>query len=148
MSEVRFDCALGRELTPEEIAALPQPEPLPLEQARAQRLTELADYRWQRETGGTTLNGTPIATDRDSQAKLTAAWATAKDDPAYTIDNWKVAPGVFVTLDAATIIAAGEAARAHVQACFDREAVLSGEILACATTEDVLAIDITTGWPS
>lgn len=81
-----------------------------------------AERRYALEIGGMTLAGMQIDTTRESQSKLTAAWAKAKDDPAFEITNWKTAAGMFVTLPNATIVALGDAMLAHVQACFDAEA--------------------------
>lgn len=97
-------------------------------------LTYLADKRWQVETGGCPFDGTVIKTDRESQVKLTAAWTRAKADPMFSIPNWKIAPGVFIALDNAAILAIGDAATAHVQACFDTEEALTAEILAGTIT--------------
>ena len=131
------------DLTPEEIAALTPT----LEAAKEQKLAALAAKRFEVETGGTTLNGIPVATDRESVAIITAAYVAAKEDPEYAI-RWKAAQGVFVTLDAQTIIATAHAARAHVQTCFDREADLTEAILAAETVEALDAIDINAGWPA
>lgn len=46
--------------------------------------------------------------------------------------RWKTASGEFVTLTAPQIIALALAVRAHVQACFDREADLAAQIRAAA----------------
>ena len=81
-----------------------------------------AARRYAIETGGTTVGGIAIDTTRESQGKLTAAWAKAKSDPAFQINNWKTSQGAFVTLNNATIIVLGDAVLAHVQACFDAEA--------------------------
>jgi hypothetical protein len=39
------------------------------------------------------------------------------------------------------------AVRAHVQACFDKEAELKAEIEAASTVEEIAAVDLNTGWP-
>jgi len=111
------------------------------------RLQELADLRWQQEGSGTTLGGNPLATDRTTQAKLTAAYVKASADSTYTIADWKSGPGVFAPLDATTIIAAADAVETHVQACFTNEATLSASILAATDMAALEAVDITTGWP-
>ncbi|TIW97782.1 DUF4376 domain-containing protein [Mesorhizobium sp.] len=118
-----------------------------LEDVRASTLAKLADRRWSAETGGIIFGGVPVKTDRESASKLTAAYIKADKDAGYSIPNWKVAEGVFVTLTAATIIATGDAVTAHVQACFDREAALTAEILAAETPADLAAIDLESGWP-
>ena len=88
-----------------------------------------------------------MATDRTTQAKITAAYVKASADPGYAIAAWKFAPGLFAPLDAATIIAAADTMEAHVQACFANEAAITAQILAAETPEDLAAIDIEQGWP-
>jgi hypothetical protein len=61
--------------------------------------------------------------------------------------NWKIADGTFVALDAQAITAVAMAVRAHVQACFDREAVLKAEIEAATMADGIAALDLNTGWP-
>jgi hypothetical protein len=73
------------------------------------------------------FNGMPVATDAVSQTKYIGAVVGAQIDPNAVI-NWKMADGTFVTLDAQAITAVAMAVRAHVQACFNREAVLKAEI--------------------
>ena len=90
-------------------------------------LPYLSDYRWQVETGGIEVNNMPVHTDRDAQAKLTAARIVAKEDNIYSV-RWKVADGSFHTLDADTIIAVADAVRGHVEAAFAAEADTEAEI--------------------
>lgn len=117
-----------------------------LEELRAQKLADLASLRWEKETGGTVFNRMPIATDAVSQTKYIGAVVGAQINPDAVI-NWKMADGTFVTLDAQAIIAVAMAVRAHVQACFDNEAVIKGAIEAAATAEEIAALDLNTGWP-
>lgn len=89
---------------------------------------------------GTTVSGMPIATDDTSQSRITGAALAVALDPQTTI-QWKTGSG-FVTLDAAQVIDIAQAVRAHVQACFDREA----ELLAALDAEEGYSIE--DGWPS
>jgi hypothetical protein len=104
----------------------------------------LADKRWRVETGGIVVGEAVVATDRDTQSKLTAARIVAKEDANYTV-QWKM-PSGFVTLTAAQIIAMADAVRAHVQSAFDREAALSADISAATTHDALAAVDISSGW--
>lgn len=110
-------------------------------------LQALADRRWRAETGGISVNGSLVATDERSQAKFVGACLAATLDANYSV-QWKIADGGFVTLNRDQIIAIAQAARAHVQACFDREAALVGEIEAAPDEQALAAIDIEAGWPS
>jgi hypothetical protein len=115
--------------------------------AKAAKLDELAAARWNAEESGTTFGGSPLATDRTTQAKLTAGFAKAANDANFVIASWKFAAGVFGALDAGTIIAAANAVEAHIQACFTNEKTLSANVLAAADFAALDAVDLTVGWP-
>ncbi|MNG20946.1 hypothetical protein D3C84_1052530 [compost metagenome] len=85
----------------------------------------------------------PIDTGRDSQGLIAGAALAAVIDPQYSV-NWKAADGQFVSLTGQQIIGVASAVRAHVQACFDREAVLLAELDAGTFTEGMLD----EGWPN
>jgi len=99
---------------------------------------KIAHARWKEETGGITIDGVEIATDRETQSLLAAAVLKAKDDPSYTV-NWKAKNGWF-ELDAATLIAIADAVRAHVQKCFDKEKQIQEQIDKATTVEELEAI--------
>ncbi|WP_417786773.1 DUF4376 domain-containing protein [Stutzerimonas xanthomarina] len=103
---------------------------------------DIADRRWQAETAGITLNGMHIDTGRDSQALITGATVQAMLDPNYSL-RWKTVAG-FVDLTAEQIIGVATAARAHVQACFNREAELLDALDAGTFTPEMLD----QGWPA
>lgn len=102
------------------------------------KLAEIAAARYAAEVGGCEAGGMRILTDRESQAMITGAALQATLDPSYAC-RWKTPQG-FVTLDARTVIGAASAVRAHVQACFDKEAELIERIEAAETAEEVAAI--------
>lgn len=100
-----------------------------------------AAERQRKVVSGFDFDGMRIETDTDSQRVLTSAYVMAKGDPTFQIDNWKIADGVYVPLSNETIIAAGDAVTAYVQACFNRnkeidDAILSGAI---TTLEQIVA---------
>jgi len=103
---------------------------------------DIAARRYQAETAGITAEGTHVPTDRDSQALVTGAALAAVLDPNYTC-RWKTGEG-FVTLAAEQIIAMASDMRAHVQACFDREAELLAALEAGSFTQAMLD----EGWPA
>ncbi|WP_374418696.1 DUF4376 domain-containing protein [Stutzerimonas kunmingensis] len=102
---------------------------------------DIADRRWQAEVAGIDIGGMHIDTGRDSQALITGATVQAMLDPNYSL-RWKTVAG-FVDLTAEQIIGVATAARAHVQACFDREAELLEALAAGTFTPEMLD----QGWP-
>jgi len=112
----------------------PPPEPL---KTKDELKSALAAYRYQVETGGITINGMTIQTDRESRANIMGARIAAKENSQYTV-TWKTAEG-FQTLDAATIISVADAVRQHVEAAFAAEATVQAEIEdgVLTTTEQV-----------
>jgi hypothetical protein len=108
----------------------------PREAIDARLLAALAAHRYAVETGGTTVGGVPLNTDRDTQAVLTAARTLAKEDSGYSV-KWKAANGSFFTLNSATIIAAANAVAAYVQKCFSSEATVAGDIANYTTAAEV-----------
>ena len=89
---------------------------------------------------GTLVAGVAVQTDDLSQQRIVGAALAASMDPQAEV-NWKAADGTFVTLSAPQIIAIAQGVRAHVQACFDREAALLSALDAAAP------YDIEDGWP-
>lgn len=121
-----------------------------LDQVKSNLLDQIAQKRWEVETGGITLpDGTKVDTDRESsQQKIKAAFDEAMKDENYVVNNWKVRKGVFVTLTNAQLRLIGQAVLAHIQACFDKEAALSAQILAAPDYATLMAIKINKGWPA
>ena len=111
------------------------------EEVTAQWAYQIAARRFQVETGGVTVEGVQINTDRDSQSLLTGAAFAASLDPGYHI-KWKAATG-FVDLSAQQIIGVASAVRAFVQSCFDRESELLNEVKNGTIELSMLE----TGWP-
>jgi hypothetical protein len=118
----------------------------PLATVKAERKAALADHRYAKETGGITLGGAAVRTDRESQALVTGAYALVQAAPE-TILDWKGAGG-WAQLDAATMTAIALAVGAHIQACFSNERTHAEAIDALDTVAAVAAYDFTTGWPS
>lgn len=114
----------------------------PIDTSHERYARDIAARRYQAEAAGITVNGMALSTDRDSQALLTSAALAAVIDPAYKC-QWKTVGG-FVDLDAQQIVSLASAMRAHVQACFDREAALLDALEAGTYTDDLLD----QGWPS
>ncbi|ETD86338.1 DUF4376 domain-containing protein [Rhodobacter capsulatus] len=106
-------------------------KPAPARRSVDQALANLKAARDAAIARGIEHDGLRLQTDDLSQSRLTAAALAARLDPGATV-RWKLATGEFVALSAPQIIALALAVRAHVQACFDREADLAAQIRAAA----------------
>jgi len=119
-----------RDKTPEELA-----------EDTKQKKAAIKTRRDEAINAGTTINGVSVATDDLSQQRITGAALAANIDNTTTV-KWKLPDDTFVTLDATQIIGIAQNVRAHVQACFDREAEL------LAALEAGQSYDIDAGWPA
>jgi hypothetical protein len=72
------------------------------EAARARKIQELKQARWDAEVGGTTWNGYPVLTDKETQDELGKAVGIFNLDPNKTIE-WEFPNGTIVTLDKASV---------------------------------------------
>lgn len=104
--------------------APPLPTPAP---SKEDLLAYLANKRFTVETGGKAIAGIKVATDRDSQSLITSAYLRLQRGDA-TIINWKKPDGIFVQLGLPQMTMISKTVGDHVQACFDKEASLAGEI--------------------
>lgn len=91
------------------------------------KLSVLSAYRYQKENGGVSVGGgITIQTDRESRPNLIGARINAIEDPSFVL-KWKV-QDKFIDLSANQIIAISDAARIHVQKCFEAEASVAEKI--------------------
>lgn len=100
---------------------------LDLARQRAQLRAALGRHRRGVETGGVTVNGCSVYTDRESQAMISGTALAAQQNAAMTV-KWKCADGTFMELDAAAIVAMASGVAAHIQACFTEEARIAALI--------------------
>lgn len=112
---------------------------------KAELISALANKRWQIETGGVTLGGMTIPTDRDTQSIVDRAVKAFADGDITGAIDFKTAAG-FVQIDETAMRAIKAAGAQHIQACFTRERELTAAIDAAATHAALDAIDITVGW--
>ena len=121
----------------EKLAAAPEAESPPAPNWSAL----IAARRYTAETAGTTVEGMLIDTGRDSQGLITGAAVQAIIDTAYSL-HWKTSAG-FVELSGQQILGVASMVRAHVQACFNREA----ELLDAVTDGSITTEMLEEGWP-
>lgn len=132
-----------------ELAAIGlQKTPVPVEPPPSQeQLLEYASYKRNAvETGGTTVSGYPIATDIESQTRTIRAYIRAKNNPAFTIANWRLGDGSYVSLTNAAILTMGDGVHDFIQSCDDAEKDVRDQIIA-ATITTFAEIDQYT-WPT
>ncbi|QCI65617.1 DUF4376 domain-containing protein [Phreatobacter stygius] len=132
----------------EDVTIVPMPDGSPIDVGDAAPTPDLNAYaaarRYQVETGGVTIAGRRIATDRGSQGMVNGAVAVAKEFPADVIDFSGL--NGFITLTSAEMIAIGRVVGKHVQSAFSvqravAEGIAAGEI---TTIEQIDAA----AWPS
>tara|TARA_R110002049_G_scaffold285335_1_gene466165 strand:+ start:6590 stop:7060 length:471 start_codon:yes stop_codon:yes gene_type:complete len=100
------------------------------------------------ENGGMALaDGTRVQTDAGSQSKIAGGVQLFQNDATLTHIDFEAQPGVWVTLDAATMTSIGIAVGRHVQSCFSRSRVLQEAISAATSHSELDAIDVHLGWP-
>ena len=87
-----------------------------------------AKKRWEKEREGITFNNITIPTDDRTQNILIGAYVRAIANSQYSIPNWKLSSGNYITLDANTIISIGNAVSSYIQACFDKNAEIDAGI--------------------
>lgn len=118
-----------------------------LPSARKQLLVNyVATARYKKETEGLLFKGVRVDTSRASQAMITGAVVKATIDNTFTT-QWKGSDGTFVELDAAGVIALGNAVGSHVSACFTAEAAIVGRVVFGAITTNE-QIDTAAEWPN
>ena len=99
------------------------------------------------EYGGTQVGGVAVATDPESQMKLSGALAFTGRNPTRRI-KWKSAQGVHAELTAAQIAVIADAVGEFVAQCFDAEAAHYAAIDVLTTHAAIAAYDVTAGWPA
>ena len=84
-------------------------------------LAHLADYRWQKETGGLTLTTGPlIRTDRISQSQMTSTLTALAENMVAEPVQWKAESG-WVSWTRVQLKAAATEVAHHVAKCFQAE---------------------------
>ncbi len=120
--------------------------PAPPPPTKDDLMAHAAFVRWQRQTGGITVSGTPIKTDDTSQSRINLSCAYLAAATSVASVQFRAATG-YVTLSRAQMFAVNDAVGAFRQGCFDAESAIDAKISAgtYATTAD---IDGAAEWPS
>ncbi|NCC85847.1 MAG: DUF4376 domain-containing protein [Clostridia bacterium] len=125
-----------RELTPEEIAALPTPS---LTDTKTAKLNRINDAKNTYLDGGFLHDG--VLYDSDSKARLAYLEFAHKltTSPLYSTP-WKASTGQWVTMDAELFTALQPAYEQHISACFAWQAAREMEVAAAQSVEEVEAV--------
>lgn len=100
--------------------------------ARAEKYADLANLRWQRETGGLALpGGMSIITTRESQAQIAGVVQSINAGLISEHVDWKLASG-WQQLTTAQITAVAGAVADHVKQCFAAERAVTAQMDAIA----------------
>lgn len=153
MAEVIFDCSLGRNLTPEEIAALPAP-PLPsLADAKLAKWEVVKAIRDAKELADDAVAPTPFGPVQcDDRSKLKISGLVqmaliAKSAGQPFSEGFTMADNSVVTLTADMAIGMGIATGRFVSSLHERARALRTAIEAAQDHAALDAIDIGAGWP-
>jgi hypothetical protein len=115
------------------------PEPT-LESTKADKLAEIAAWRYNQEVKGLFLHEAIIQTDRESRDRQHELLASFKDG-FITSANWKAADGTFVSLSIEKITEIVREISVFVQECFARERMLVDQVSNAQTIAEVQSID-------
>lgn len=106
----------------------------PSDEQVAELKAHVASLRYDREVAGTTWNGLPVHTDRDSQSKVQAERLAITTGDRQDGDAWKFADGEVRPLTNTEFSELASAVRAHVQAAYAAEGRVIAEIDASILT--------------
>jgi hypothetical protein len=123
-------------------------------QRKSAMKAEITAKRWSVETSGITVSSVPVATDAQTQAKLSGALQLVQADDTVLID-WKGSDGTWSQLNASAVTTIAMAVGSHVQACFTREKELHTAVDNAVDSDALDLIDIEAGsvagsgsWPN
>ena len=84
---------------------------------REKLAADIADARWQYETGGTTWQGKPVSTEREAVAQLGTMVDYGHSSGSWP-EKWKLADGMFHVLRTDEYVSLRATVHAHVQQAF------------------------------
>ena len=104
-------------------------------------VAHLADYRWQKETGGLTLTTGPrIRTDRISQSQMTSTLTALAENMVPEPIQWKAESG-WVSWTRLQLKAAATEVASHVSKCFQAEETVALQLPTDPTLDVEAAFD-------
>ncbi len=120
---------------------------LTIEDARSQKLADLAAMRYAKAQAGIVFSGIQVKTEAESQVQIVKTMKYVEHKPEGTVIRWKASDMSWHPLDLAAIIALGLAVGDYSEACWIAEENHQDAILSLTTREGIIAYDITNDWP-
>lgn len=112
---------------------------LSLEQFKAEKIAELANVRWQEETGGYIYKGHEFHSDRESQDRVFQAYMASLSDPNFTV-TWKTKTG-WLEMTASDFIALYNEFQTFLQGLYQKEKNLQALVEAATTIDGLNEIE-------
>lgn len=110
---------------------------------------QVTEIRRSKQASPANFMGMQIPTDDVTVGRITAAAYLMDANPASPqARRWKVTGSIWITLDRTTLVGMGTAIANHIQQCFEREEELTLALDAALTADEILALDIQSGWPT
>jgi len=111
---------------------------LNLEQFKAEKIAELANVRWQEETGGYIYNGHEFHSDRESQDRVFQAYIASLNNPNFTA-TWKTKAG-WLDMTAKDFIALYNEFQTFLQDLYKKEKTLQEKVRTVTTIKELEAL--------
>ena len=111
---------------------------LDLDKLKAEKIAELANARWQEETGGYIYKGHEFHSDRESQDRFFQAYMASLSDSNFTV-TWKTKNG-WLEMTASDFITLYNEFYVFLQNLYQKEKNLQEQIEAATTIEELEAI--------
>jgi hypothetical protein len=110
---------------------------------KASLKVQIADRRWEVETGGIIRNGVAVATDLKSQSKLSGALQLVQAKPS-TVIRWS-GTDAWVGMNAATVAYLATEVGLHIQAAFVNQEILENAVDNAANDAELALINVEEG---
>jgi len=112
---------------------------LNLEQFKAEKISELANARWQEETGGYIYSGHEFHSDRESQNRVFQAYMASLNNPNFTA-TWKTKTG-WLEMTANDFITLYNEFQIFLQGLYKKEKQLQAQVEAATTIEELNKVE-------
>ena len=112
---------------------------LDLAKFKTEKIAELANSRWQEETGGYIYKGHEFHSDRESQNRVFQAYMASLSDPNFTV-TWKTKDG-WLEMTASDFITLYNEFQTFLQGLYQKEKALQEQVKAATTIEELNEIE-------